>query len=68
MVNVMGEHMNPADMSDLGRFLPLLPRGKLHLYGKAEAKEKRKMGHLTMLGDVDESLRAVYSAGIWAAP
>jgi 5-(carboxyamino)imidazole ribonucleotide synthase len=33
------------------------PRAKLHLYGKAEARPKRKMGHFTVLGDtIDEAL------------
>ena len=30
------------------------PRAKLHLYGKAEARAKRKMGHITVLGDTLE--------------
>ena len=28
------------------------PDARLHLYGKAEARPGRKMGHLTVLGDV----------------
>ncbi|MBL9129908.1 MAG: 5-(carboxyamino)imidazole ribonucleotide synthase, partial [Verrucomicrobiaceae bacterium] len=29
----------------------------LHLYGKAEARAKRKMGHFTVLGDtIEEAL------------
>jgi 5-(carboxyamino)imidazole ribonucleotide synthase len=33
------------------------PRAKLHLYGKAEARPGRKMGHFTVLGDdVEEAL------------
>jgi 5-(carboxyamino)imidazole ribonucleotide synthase len=27
------------------------PRAKLHLYGKAQARPGRKMGHVTVLGD-----------------
>ena len=35
----------------------LHPRAKLHLYGKKEARARRKMGHLTVLGDtIDEAL------------
>ncbi|MET0442431.1 MAG: 5-(carboxyamino)imidazole ribonucleotide synthase [Casimicrobiaceae bacterium] len=33
------------------------PRAKLHLYGKAEARRARKMGHVTCLGDrLDDAL------------
>lgn len=40
-----------------------LPGGALHLYGKAEARLGRKMGHLTALGDsVDEARRCVLAA------
>jgi 5-(carboxyamino)imidazole ribonucleotide synthase len=35
----------------------LHPRAKLHLYGKKEARARRKMGHFTVLGDtVEEAL------------
>ena len=32
------------------------PRAKLHLYGKAEARSGRKMGHVSVLAEVDEAL------------
>jgi 5-(carboxyamino)imidazole ribonucleotide synthase len=39
---------------------------KLHLYGKHEAKPKRKMGHLNLLADdVEQALAWVERAGIW---
>ena len=65
MVNILGGHMNGKEMSNLGPYLPLLAKGKLHLYGKAEAKEKRKMGHINMLGDIECSLKAIDHAKIW---
>jgi 5-(carboxyamino)imidazole ribonucleotide synthase len=34
------------------------PRVKLHLYGKAEARPGRKMGHLTALADTVEEAMA----------
>lgn len=34
------------------------PRAKLHLYGKAEARRGRKMGHVTLLGDTLAAARA----------
>ena len=66
MVNILGDHMDGERMHNLCPYMPLLPKGKLHLYGKAQAKEKRKMGHVNMLGDIEESLKAIEAAGIWA--
>ncbi|SFE61441.1 5-(carboxyamino)imidazole ribonucleotide synthase [Bacillus sp. OV194] len=52
MINVLGEHMKPLLAN-----LELLKDAKLHLYGKDEAKLKRKMGHITVLGNtVSEAL------------
>src|SRR5699024_1977661 len=42
MVNVLGE-----DMEQIFQAMPNMNSGFIHLYGKAEAKPKRKMGHLT---------------------
>jgi 5-(carboxyamino)imidazole ribonucleotide synthase len=40
-----------------------LPGVALHLYGKAEARPSRKMGHLTALGDsVEHARRRVLAA------
>jgi 5-(carboxyamino)imidazole ribonucleotide synthase len=44
MVNVLGEHM-PLVLNNLSLFR----EGKIYLYGKKEAKHKRKMGHVTFL-------------------
>jgi len=44
MENVLGEQVSP-----LMERLDELQQVSLHLYGKKEAKEKRKMGHLTVL-------------------
>ncbi|WP_191567143.1 5-(carboxyamino)imidazole ribonucleotide synthase [Metabacillus idriensis] len=44
MVNVLGEHL-PLILNNLSLFR----EGKIYLYGKKEAKHKRKMGHVTFL-------------------
>ncbi|GAX88755.1 5-(carboxyamino)imidazole ribonucleotide synthase [Effusibacillus lacus] len=62
MVNILGEHLQPVlDQADcLGRGI------KIHLYGKAEAKEKRKMGHLNVLApSVEEALATINGLAIW---
>ncbi|MCL2007072.1 MAG: 5-(carboxyamino)imidazole ribonucleotide synthase [Treponema sp.] len=63
MVNILGEHLFSEVLDP---YLPLLPRGKLHLYGKTETKEKRKMGHINMLGDIGDTLKLIEQADIWA--
>ncbi|MEX2356468.1 MAG: 5-(carboxyamino)imidazole ribonucleotide synthase [Thermaerobacterales bacterium] len=49
MLNLLGEHLAGA----LGRLQGILgdPGLSLHLYGKADARPGRKMGHLCALGD-----------------
>jgi len=65
MVNILGDHMDKAEMSNLDRYLPFIKNGKIHLYGKAEAKDKRKMGHINLLGDIDKSLKLIDESAIW---
>ena len=65
MVNVLGDHMDRKQMDNLEAYMPLLVKGKLHLYGKGEARIGRKMGHVNLLGDVDLSLKAADESGIW---
>ena len=61
MVNILGEHQQPL----LDR-IPELQDWKIHLYGKKEAKYKRKMGHVTLLREsVEEALHEAEQSGIW---
>ncbi|MBM7662776.1 5-(carboxyamino)imidazole ribonucleotide synthase [Bacillus mesophilus] len=61
MVNLLGEHLEPT----LEQY-EFLGKGKVHLYGKEEAKLKRKMGHITFLGeDVEEILSDLSQLTIW---
>lgn len=52
MVNVLGEHI-PRALETLATD----PGSYVHLYGKAEAKQQRKMGHITWVGDDLEQLK-----------
>ena len=65
MVNILGDHMDKYEMHKLDPYLPLLEAGKIHLYGKAQAVEKRKMGHINLLGDMDTSLKRAEESKIW---
>lgn len=51
MVNILGE-----DLNQLLGILPTFKNGYVHLYGKADAKEKRKMGHVTFIAHTNDEL------------
>ncbi|WP_239617886.1 5-(carboxyamino)imidazole ribonucleotide synthase [Cohnella mopanensis] len=69
MANILGEHMEPliawmAEHDAAAERLGVEP--KVHLYGKAEAKHKRKMGHLNVLApNVDAALEWIAQSNIW---
>lgn len=62
MTNILGEHLDGvfrtlADWPDTF---------KLHLYGKAEARPKRKMGHVNVLAkSTDAAIMKINEVGIW---
>ena len=61
MVNVLGEHVAPLT-TKIARY----PNWSFHLYGKDEAKHKRKMGHVTILTDnLEATLKEIDESGIW---
>lgn len=51
MVNILGE-----DMDGVLRAMQTAAEGFVHLYGKDEAKAKRKMGHVTFIGQTEEAV------------
>ncbi|WP_328820918.1 5-(carboxyamino)imidazole ribonucleotide synthase [Peribacillus faecalis] len=62
MVNILGEHMDA-----LMENIPKLDNWKIHLYGKSEAKLKRKMGHVNILRDnTDLALKEAEQSKIWS--
>ncbi|KOY81780.1 5-(carboxyamino)imidazole ribonucleotide synthase [Lysinibacillus macroides] len=62
MVNVLGQHVVPLSNS-----IAKYPEWSIHLYGKAEAKVNRKMGHVTvMTKNIEETLQQIESSGIWS--
>lgn len=61
MTNILGEHQ-PAAMAAISSN----PKWAFHLYGKAEAKEGRKMGHVTRLApDTSVALAEMETSGVW---
>ncbi|RAP74415.1 5-(carboxyamino)imidazole ribonucleotide synthase [Paenibacillus montanisoli] len=69
MVNVLGEHVEPLlglmeRKDENAERLGVAP--KIHLYGKHEAKHKRKMGHVNVLAaDVEQALAWISETNIW---
>ncbi len=62
MVNVLGQHV-VALTNSISKY----PDWSVHLYGKAEAKVNRKMGHVTiMTDDLDLTLQQIEDSGIWS--
>ncbi|UUZ97694.1 hypothetical protein LJK87_43565 [Paenibacillus sp. P25] len=69
MVNVLGEHVEPLlewiVKPEAERAVPGVT-AKLHLYGKAEAKRGRKMGHVNLLADSPEdAFRWIEASKVW---
>lgn len=61
MVNVLGEHLE-----GLLERIPKLDNWKIHLYGKEEVRNKRKMGHVNILrNNTDQALQESRESGIW---
>ncbi|WP_082083653.1 5-(carboxyamino)imidazole ribonucleotide synthase [Paenibacillus beijingensis] len=72
MVNVLGEHVAPL-LARMGRQDEAERRlgtsAKVHLYGKSEAKSRRKMGHVNVLASgCDAALSWIRETGIWEMP
>jgi 5-(carboxyamino)imidazole ribonucleotide synthase len=46
MINILGERLGPVDVQGLQKALAI-PEISVHIYGKADTKMERKMGHIT---------------------
>lgn len=56
MVNLLGDRRGPVHVRGVGDALAI-PEVSVHLYGKAESWPRRKLGHVTALGDTaDQAL------------
>lgn len=58
MVNLLGDVWPAPEVHPDWSPIVNHPRAKLHLYGKASARPKRKMGHYTVLGETLEEAQA----------
>ena len=67
MVNILGNHMDKENLHNLSQYIPLIQKGKIHLYGKGKdrAADNSKMGHVNVLGDIEQTLKVIDATGIW---
>lgn len=49
MINILGKRNDKADIQGLANVLKI-PNVYVHIYGKADTKIERKMGHITVMG------------------
>lgn len=62
MVNILGQHLSIV----LDKMEQLPSTAKLHLYGKKESVENRKMGHINFLGTTPEQIiQQIKNLQIW---
>ncbi|MGG1674231.1 5-(carboxyamino)imidazole ribonucleotide synthase [Neobacillus sp. NRS-1170] len=62
MVNILGQHLGAV----LDKMDQLPSTSKLHLYGKKESVENRKMGHINFLGPtIEEVVLQINKLQIW---
>ncbi len=62
MVNILGERDGKAEVKGLEKALTL-PGVTVHIYGKAETRKERKMGHITATGKtIQEAVRKATKA------
>ncbi|HLL60147.1 MAG TPA: 5-(carboxyamino)imidazole ribonucleotide synthase [Candidatus Nitrosocosmicus sp.] len=50
MINILGDRKGPVEVKGLEKVLKI-PNVHVHIYGKAETKPERKMGHITVTGE-----------------
>ena len=58
MLNLLGFSNDMYELTGFAEFALSVPGASVHLYGKAECRKGRKMGHITLTADTDAELRA----------
>lgn len=57
MINILGVSSSMSDIYSMADAALPIPGAKAHLYGKAESRKARKMGHITVTACSDAELR-----------
>ncbi|KAI5997155.1 Phosphoribosylaminoimidazole carboxylase [Pisolithus albus] len=58
MLNIIGASSSMDEIRGFASTALTVPGCTVHLYGKSECREGRKMGHVTVVGDSDATVRA----------
>lgn len=58
MLNLLGASNDISELTDFAKFALGVPGAHVHLYGKAESRKGRKMGHITVTADSDAEISA----------
>lgn len=58
MLNLLGSSNNMSELLGFADFALGVPGASVHLYGKAECRKGRKMGHITVTANSDAEIRA----------
>ncbi|KJA18187.1 hypothetical protein HYPSUDRAFT_205562 [Hypholoma sublateritium FD-334 SS-4] len=58
MLNLIGYSANMSEITAITTAALAVPGASVHLYGKAECRKGRKMGHITVVAPSDAELRA----------
>lgn len=57
MINILGERNGDVDITGLEKALQI-PGVSVHIYGKAQTKQERKMGHITVIDkDINSAIK-----------
>ncbi|KAG9027551.1 phosphoribosylaminoimidazole carboxylase ade2 [Tulasnella sp. JGI-2019a] len=57
MLNLLGSSSDMSEINQICKVALGVPGATVHLYGKAECRKGRKMGHITVVGDSDAQVR-----------
>lgn len=58
MLNIIGASNDLEEIKSFANYALTVPGASVHLYGKAECRKGRKMGHITVVANSDGELRA----------
>ena len=58
MLNILGASDDMSEITEFAEFALSVPGASVHLYGKAQCRKGRKMGHITLTAESDAEIRA----------
>ncbi|KAI0286201.1 AIR carboxylase-domain-containing protein [Russula brevipes] len=58
MLNILGSSNDMSELTGFAEFALGVPGASVHLFGKAECRKGRKMGHITLTANSDAEIRA----------